>query len=49
MAHVDRQLGKLRQDIVPAALEALYQATHGLPRKVNRLAHYALPRCRPPP
>jgi len=26
----------------PAALEALYQATHGLPRKVNRLAHYAL-------
>lgn len=26
----------------PAALEALYQATQGLPRKVNRLAHYAL-------
>lgn len=25
-----------------AAVQALYQATHGLPRKVNRLAHYAL-------
>ena len=24
------------------AVEALYQATQGLPRKVNRLAHYAL-------
>ena len=26
----------------PAAVEALYQATQGLPRKVNRAAHYAL-------
>jgi type II secretory pathway predicted ATPase ExeA len=26
----------------PAAIEALYQATQGLPRKVNRVAHYAL-------
>lgn len=26
----------------PGALEALYQATHGLPRKINRVAHYAL-------
>lgn len=26
----------------PAAMEAMYQATQGLPRKVNRLAHYAL-------
>ncbi|MDJ0872844.1 MAG: AAA family ATPase [Gammaproteobacteria bacterium] len=26
----------------PAASEALLQATHGKPRKVNRLAHYAL-------
>lgn len=26
----------------PAAIEALYQATHGLPRKINRTAHYAL-------
>jgi len=26
----------------PAAVHSLYQATHGLPRKVNRIAHYAL-------
>ena len=26
----------------PAAVEALFQATQGMPRKVNRLAHYAL-------
>jgi type II secretory pathway predicted ATPase ExeA len=26
----------------PAAVEALYQATHGMLRKVNRLAHYSL-------
>ena len=26
----------------PAAVLALHQATHGLPRKVNRIAHYAL-------
>lgn len=26
----------------PAALHALFQATQGLPRKVNRVAHYAL-------
>ena len=26
----------------PGAVEALYQATSGLPRKLNRLAHYAL-------
>jgi type II secretory pathway predicted ATPase ExeA len=26
----------------PAAIEALFQATHGLPRKINRIAHYAL-------
>ena len=26
----------------PPALEALFQATQGMPRKVNRLAHYAL-------
>ena len=26
----------------PSAVQALYQATHGLPRKVNRIAHYAL-------
>ena len=26
----------------PAAQEALYQASHGLPRRINRIAHYAL-------
>jgi general secretion pathway protein A len=26
----------------PAAVEALFQATQGLPRKINRVAHYAL-------
>ncbi len=26
----------------PGAVEALYQASHGLPRKLNRIAHYAL-------
>jgi type II secretory pathway predicted ATPase ExeA len=26
----------------PSAVQALYQATHGLPRKVNLVAHYAL-------
>lgn len=26
----------------PAAIETLFQATHGMPRKVGRLAHYAL-------
>ena len=26
----------------PASIEAIYQATHSLPRKVNRFAHYAL-------
>jgi len=26
----------------PGAIEAIFQATHALPRKINRLAHYAL-------
>lgn len=26
----------------PAAIEAIHQATHGLPRRINRLAHYTL-------
>jgi type II secretory pathway predicted ATPase ExeA len=26
----------------PPAIEALFQATQGMPRNVNRLAHYAL-------
>ncbi|MCH9675167.1 MAG: AAA family ATPase [Gammaproteobacteria bacterium] len=29
----------------PPAVEAIYQATQALPRKVNRLAHYALTAC----
>jgi type II secretory pathway predicted ATPase ExeA len=26
----------------PPATEALFQATNGMPRKVNRIAHYAM-------
>lgn len=26
----------------PAAIETLFQATQGMPRKINRAAHYAL-------
>ena len=33
----------------PPAVEALFQATQGMPRKVNRLAHYALDQRRPRP
>ncbi|MCK5920856.1 MAG: ExeA family protein [Methylococcales bacterium] len=29
----------------PGAIEAIYQATQAMPRKVNRLAHYALTSC----
>ena len=32
----------LAQHDYPPAIEALFQATQGMPRKVNRLAHYAL-------
>lgn len=42
IAHRLRLAGTTMPLFEPAALEALYQATHGLPRKVNRLAHYAL-------
>lgn len=42
VAHRLRLAGTALPLFEPAALEALYQATHGLPRKVNRLAHYAL-------
>lgn len=42
IAHRLRLAGTTLPLFEPAALEALYQATHGLPRKVNRLAHYAL-------
>lgn len=42
VAHRLRLAGSTLPLFELGALEALYQATHGLPRKVNRLAHYAL-------
>ena len=42
LAHRLRLAGTSLPLFEPAAIEALYQATHGLPRKVNRVAHYAL-------
>jgi general secretion pathway protein A len=42
VAHRLRLAGTSLPLFEPGALEALYQATHGLPRKLNRLAHYAL-------
>jgi len=29
----------------PASIEAIHQATQSIPRKINRLAHYALTAC----
>lgn len=42
LAHRLRLAGTEMPLFEPAAVEALYQATQGLPRKVNLLAHYAL-------
>lgn len=42
LAHLLRLAGTEVPLFEPAALEALYQATSGLPRKVNLLAHHAL-------
>ena len=42
LAHRLRLAGSALPLFEPAAIEALYQATQGLPRKVNRVAHYAL-------
>lgn len=42
LTHRLRMAGCELQLFEPAAVEALYQSTHGKPRKVNRLAHYAL-------
>jgi type II secretory pathway predicted ATPase ExeA len=42
IAHLLRRAGTELQLFEPAALEATFQATSGLPRKVNRIAHYAL-------
>ena len=42
LAHRLRLVGCEIPLFEPAAIEALFQATRGMPRKVNRLAHYAL-------
>jgi type II secretory pathway predicted ATPase ExeA len=42
LAHLLRLAGTELPLFEPAATEALFQATHGLPRKVNLLAHHAL-------
>ena len=42
LAHLLRRAGTELQLFEPAALEAIFQATSGLPRRINRLAHYAL-------
>ncbi len=42
ISHLLRRAGTELQLFEPAALEATFQATGGLPRKVNRLSHYAL-------
>lgn len=41
-AHRLRRAGCELRLFEPPAIEALFQATQGMPRKVNRLAHYAL-------
>ncbi len=42
LAHLLRLAGTELPLFEPAALEAIYHATSGLPRKVNGLAHHAL-------
>jgi type II secretory pathway predicted ATPase ExeA len=42
LAHLLRRAGTEMPLFEPAAIEAVYQATHGLPRKINLLAHHAL-------
>lgn len=42
LAHLLRRAGTELPLFEPAAVEALYQASAGLPRKVNSLAHHAL-------
>jgi type II secretory pathway predicted ATPase ExeA len=42
LTHRLRQVGCELPLFEPPAVEALFQATQGMPRKVNRLAHYAL-------
>jgi type II secretory pathway predicted ATPase ExeA len=42
LAHLLRRAGTELPLFEPAALEAIFQATQGLPRRVNQLAHHAL-------
>ncbi len=42
LGHLLRRAGTELQLFEPAALEAIFQATSALPRKINQLAHYAL-------
>jgi general secretion pathway protein A len=42
LAHLLRRAGTQLTLFEPAAVEALYQATQGLPRKINLLAHHTL-------
>ena len=42
LVHLLRLAGTELPLFEPAALEAIYHATSGLPRKVNLLAHHAL-------
>ncbi len=42
LAHRLRLAGTELELFTPPATEALFQATNGMPRKVNRIAHYAL-------
>ncbi|WP_063465567.1 hypothetical protein [Ectothiorhodospira sp. BSL-9] len=42
LAHRLRRVGCELPLFEPEAIEGLYQATHGMPRPVGRLAHYAL-------
>jgi general secretion pathway protein A len=45
LAHLLRLAGTEAPLFEPPALEAIYQATNGLPRKVNLLTHHALNAC----
>ncbi len=42
LTHRLRLAGAEAPLFAPAAIEALFQASRGLPRKINRIAHYAL-------
>jgi general secretion pathway protein A len=42
LAHLLRRAGTELPLFEPAAVEAIFQATGGLPRRINRLAHHAL-------